>query len=393
MGQAYSYNATGHDPQNYALAFGLVTAPAGMSINAQTGTVRWTPTAAQIGSQKVVISLTDAAGLQIEQTFTLTATMSVAPPQITSDPPASGVVNQLYFYQLGVTAGITSVPGVGTPTAPQGLIYSLDMAPVGMTIDPAAGTIRWTPTDYGLAQITVQVTDILGQSATQTFNVNITLAAPPQPPVITTQPVTSAVEGIPYSQQITAVDPQAEPITYQLTNFATGMTIDPNTGLISFTPNGTGSITVTVVAEDTSGLYATLNYTLTIHSDIPPEIETLPTTSITAGLPYRYDIQADGNGDSLTYTLVQGPAGMTVDNLGRLTWPTTVTDAGTYPVLVDVTSGGGLTSPISFNLDVEPDTTPPTVVLRTDRAAKSTWATPSPSPSSLRTRSASPRSR
>jgi hypothetical protein len=89
---------------------------------------------------------------------------------------------------------------------------------------------------------------------------------------------------------------------------ATGMTIDPNSGLISWMPNGTGSITVTVVATDTSNLTATLSYTLTIHSDIPPLILSTAPTSVTAGLPYQYDIVADAPGgypgDTLSYTLV-----------------------------------------------------------------------------------------
>src|SRR5262249_27690402 len=45
--------------------------------------------------------------------------------------------------------------------------------------------------------------DIMGQSATQSFAINVALAAAPAPPVITTIPVTGATFSVPYTQPIT----------------------------------------------------------------------------------------------------------------------------------------------------------------------------------------------
>ena len=66
LGQVYAYNAQGADPQNEALAWSLDSAPAGMSINAATGTIRWTPGTTQLGSQNVVVRLTDAEGASVD---------------------------------------------------------------------------------------------------------------------------------------------------------------------------------------------------------------------------------------------------------------------------------------------------------------------------------------
>jgi hypothetical protein len=75
-------------------------------------------------------------------------------------------------------------------------------------------------------------------------------------------PVTGATFTVPYTQQITAVDPQNETLTYALTVYPQGMSINASTGLIQYTPNGIGTTPITVVATNTSGLSATLSYTL-----------------------------------------------------------------------------------------------------------------------------------
>jgi hypothetical protein len=125
-----------------------------------------------------------------------------APPQITSTPPTTGVVGQLYLYQVGVTAGISGVMPTG------GLVYGLTQYPAGMTIDPNTGAVQWSPSDFGTYPVTIEVQDVMGQSATQSYTIAVAPTAAALPPVITTVPVTGATFTVPYTQPITAVDPQ-----------------------------------------------------------------------------------------------------------------------------------------------------------------------------------------
>ena len=69
------------------------------------------------------------------------------------------------------------------------------------------------------------------------------------PPVIVTQPVTSAIVGTTYSQQIVARDPQGQSISYSLSQYPPGMSIDRQSGLINWLPSVAGSFTVTVITE------------------------------------------------------------------------------------------------------------------------------------------------
>jgi len=98
---------------------------------------------------------------------------------VLTQPTPSVNVTQTFTYQVSATD-----PNAGTV-----LTFSLDSAPPGMTIDPASGLILWTPnlSQAGTYSMTVRVTDTLGLSATQTFD----LIARPinQPPIVENFPV------------------------------------------------------------------------------------------------------------------------------------------------------------------------------------------------------------
>lgn len=62
-GTPMAFRITGRDPEGLALAFSATGLPAGASINAGSGMVEWTPSAAQIGSHAVTFIAMDAGGL------------------------------------------------------------------------------------------------------------------------------------------------------------------------------------------------------------------------------------------------------------------------------------------------------------------------------------------
>jgi hypothetical protein len=70
-GQAYSYDANATDPENNTLTFALDTAPTGMGINATSGVISWTPTAAQVGRNRVSLRVSDGQGGSAMESFTI----------------------------------------------------------------------------------------------------------------------------------------------------------------------------------------------------------------------------------------------------------------------------------------------------------------------------------
>src|SRR5262249_30239988 len=154
-------------------------APASMSINASTGTLRWTPNSSQLGGQAVIVRATDAQGGFATQSFTITVRAGNTPPNIASFPPTTAAVGRLYSSALRARAPDNDP-----------LSFTLTTFPDGMTIDPATGSILWPPTDgeEGSQAVTVQVEDPYGGGAIQDITLVVAGAPDNQPPRITSTP-------------------------------------------------------------------------------------------------------------------------------------------------------------------------------------------------------------
>lgn len=103
-----------------------------------------------------------------------------------------------------------------------------------------------------------------GDGGTASDSVTVQVIHPPQ---ITSAPVTAATAGTPYRYDVEATDPDAgDVITFSLDNAPEGMTINPSTGLIQWTPrkDQSGEQDVTVRVTDTKGLYDTQSFTITV---------------------------------------------------------------------------------------------------------------------------------
>lgn len=196
-----------------------------MSIDPDTGVISWTP--ASTGNFDVTV----AAGNYVTDTQAFTVSV-VQEPSITSTPVTSVRVNQSYSYDVDADA-------FPDPT------YSLTTKPAGMTIDSNTGVISWAPTSTGNFNVTVRAQNAEGAD-TQSFTVQVA-----QLPSITTLPVTTAIVDEVYSYDV-AADGFPAP-TFSLTNKPAGMTINANTGVISWTPTSTGTVNVTVRAQNSEG--------------------------------------------------------------------------------------------------------------------------------------------
>lgn len=283
VGVAYAYRVTATDANGGTLSYSLATAPTGMTINAASGQVAWTPTAAQAGTRAVTVRVIDPGGLSATQSFNVTVASANVAPKINSAPPTSATVGVAYAYR------VTATDGNGDT-----LTYSLTTAPTGMTINATSGQIAWTPTasQIGARAVAVRVADPAGLSAAQSFSVTVTAAnAAPQ---ITSTPLTSATVGVAYAYRVTATDANGDTLSYSLTQAPAGMTINATSGQIAWTPTSvqTGPQAVTVRVADPGGLAAAQSFTVTVANTAG-----LPTPQI--GNAWRIMPVGDSNTENL----------------------------------------------------------------------------------------------
>jgi len=104
-------------------------------------------------------------------------------------------------------------------------------------------------------------------------------------PIIESDPITTAKEGAVYTYDVEATDPNEDTLTYSLTISPTGMTINPTTGVITWTPTEDQVGENEVVVEVSDGnRSATQSFTITVDETLLTSIVVLPATmEITAG--------------------------------------------------------------------------------------------------------------
>ncbi|MCA9127050.1 MAG: putative Ig domain-containing protein [Planctomycetales bacterium] len=358
VGNQFAYDLRAADDDGDPVEWTLVEAPHGASLDRAHGILRYTPTLDQIGLQRFVISAKDPAGLEAQQSFSLLVSGANLVPIILSRAPSEAVAEERFVYGVRAVDAENDV-----------LVYALTESPSGMTIDAQRGIIRWTPTlgQLGTHRATVRVSDSQGNSSSQTFDILVTQVVRNQPPVITSRAVFKARVDAEYRYQVTAMDPEAETITYSLVESPAGMQIDSASGLITWTPTAAqaGAHLVRVAAADTSGNVSVQRFGVQARANQAPVIASTAPTSVSLGGVYRYDLQVtDAEGDELTYQLLVGPSGMEIDSRGRIRWATAPGVELSNPVAVQVTDSFGASVMQTYTLEVTPDTTAPIVTLQ-----------------------------
>jgi len=198
---AYSYDVEATDADGDPIEYTLEIAPTGMTINAASGVIAWAPTVTEVGEHTVTVKAADNRGAYATQSYTLFVTEEPNnAPQITTTPGYGVTISQLYRYD------VNAIDPNGDP-----IQYSLETAPVGMTIDPLSGLIEWTPSATAVGQhaIAVKAADDRGAYAIQSYTLVVT-AQPNDPPVITTTPDFAATVDQPYSYDVDAGDPDGD---------------------------------------------------------------------------------------------------------------------------------------------------------------------------------------
>ncbi|WP_235908569.1 putative Ig domain-containing protein [Roseiconus nitratireducens] len=356
LGQMYRYDVSAVDPDGDFVAYSLATKPVGMSINDQTGEIRWTPGDDQLDSYNVVVEASDPFGGIGRQSFTVSVRPVNSSPAFVTTPPTQAYVDRVYGY------GIGAEDPDGDPLG----IRLLD-GPEGIKLDDTTGVITWRPgeSQIGSHPVSVEVFDAQGGSAKQSFEIVVDVAPENIAPTITSTPPTVAQVDVALAYLVTAIDPENSLDSFALEgDVPDGVQLNANTGLLTWTPAGTqtGENTITVVAIDAEGAKARQTFKIDVRAaNRLPIITGPPVYSALPGETYRMNFPAsDPDGDRLTYVIEEGPAGMMIDANGRVTWDVGTDDVGTHPVSLTAGDAFGLVR-LRYDLVVREDSQAPQV--------------------------------
>jgi hypothetical protein len=154
-------------------------------------------------------------------------------------------------------------------TDPEGdpLTFSVTNLPTGASFDVSTREFSWTPT-FSQAGTHAGVHFEVDDAHLKDWE-DITIVVVNHAPDITSTPATSGTEGILYTYDIEATDPNAgDALVSSLTAAPTGMSIDSATGLIQWTPthDQIGDKKVEVQVTDQGGLSDTQSFTIVVQA-------------------------------------------------------------------------------------------------------------------------------
>lgn len=394
-GEDYAYDVEHIDEGLEGFFYSLPVAPDGMTIDETSGLIQWSPTGADAGTHSVIVRAEDIAGNVRTQSFSLE--VPNAPPEIT-EPVDDQNINEGDTLIVDVDATDANLPNdtltfsldtdVPADDSSAGASAGLNSASASEdtqpSIDPESGVIEWTPSELHGGEtyhFTVTVTDSGGLTDQTEFQV--TVAEVNMAPVL--DPIANrliiAGETLSFSASATDEDRPAQQLTFSLPGVAEGEAADPpagatitSDGQFFWTPSESqarSTYTIKVRVTDELGLEHDQSFMVTVQDSpvapvfdpvsartVPEGDEVFITLNATDG-----NIQPDGTGDTLTYSLQSGPAGATLDGeSGEFRWQTGEADGpGDYDVTVRVTDATGLFDETTFTITVEEVNQPPIV--------------------------------
>ena len=336
LGATYSSSLAasgGTTPLAWSIASGAL--PAGLGINATTGTISGTSTAA--GAASFTARVTDANGVHADAALSLTVN---AAPSISTSTLPQGRKSTAYSQALAATGGTGSLSwSVSGGTLPPGTSLS------------AAGVLSGTPTTVGSYDFTARVVDSLAIAATRGVSVTIV-----ESPTVTTTSLATVTVGQSVSTSL-AASGGTTPYTWSISAGAlpAGISLNASSGALSGTPTSAGTATLTAVVTDANSQSGTQGLSWTVNP--APSITTSSLAQTTVGATYSASLAATSGTTPLAWSIASGalPAGMGINaTTGAISGTSTAAGAANFTARVTDANGVHADAALSLTVNAAP---------------------------------------
>ncbi|MBF2017367.1 MAG: putative Ig domain-containing protein [Rivularia sp. T60_A2020_040] len=243
------------------------------------------------------------------------------------------------------------------------LTFDIQGNPTGATFTPKTqygrATFEWTPTTDNVDvtyPVTVKVTDSGNGNSDeifsdeQTFNIVVrnSNTAPVLNPIpnLTPEGTLKIKEAETLELQLQATDGDGDTITYFATNLPPNASLNPETGLLTWTPNYTQSgiyDDITIIATD-GNKQSTQTFSIVVeNTNRSPVIIPLPTQVGDENSFLRFKVNAvDYDVEGVIYSTSDLPSGASFDNrTGDFIWKPTFEQSGQYKITFEASDASG----------------------------------------------------
>ncbi|MBK1877480.1 putative Ig domain-containing protein [Pelagicoccus mobilis] len=232
---AYTVDATNmpeERPLPPSAEFDAVGLPGGLAINTATGIISGSPEEA--GTFEATIVATNEAGEGAPRILSIKIDPAPTAPEVVSVVRVSAQVGQVFNYQIEATNSPTS--------------YDADHSIPWLIANTDTGVLSGTPSKPGVYIAALFASNEAGRSDPGPLEITVYPAA--NTPKITSDRTADGKVGTAFEYQIEATN---DPTSYAVSGLPSGLALDAETGLISGTPNASGTFEIIVVASNANG--------------------------------------------------------------------------------------------------------------------------------------------
>lgn len=187
----------------------------------------------------------------------------------------------------------------------------------------------------------------------------------PPPVNLTTTSLPNTTAGANYNATVVASGGIGAPYNFEVVSGAlpSGLGIGQTTGVVSGIPDSSGTFNFVIGAGDSVGTFGTRGYSIVVSQ--PLSMPSASTPDGTVGIPYSYNVVAQGGASPLTFSLAPQslplPPGLSINSAGLISG--TPNTAGSYNFSVRVQDANNATTTGFYTIHVNPAVTFTTTTL------------------------------